>query len=45
MSMTKAELYELRDLKRYRRRFQILISCEITSCIILAVILVAMLAR
>lgn len=43
--MTKAELYELRDLKRFRRRFQVLIACEVTSCVILAVILLAILAR
>ncbi len=43
--MTKAELYELRDLKRYRRRFQVLIACEVTSCVILMVILMAMLTR
>lgn len=43
--MTKAELYELRGLKRYQRRFQILIACEGASCVILLVILMAMLAR
>ena len=43
--MTKADLYELRGLKKYRRYFQILIACELAALVILLVILCAMLAR